>query len=112
MEAFEWRSWHVLLLFFTVIVGIFKSEIGNAINAFLIVQGRKYVEKEKIQILSSSGVWEDATIIDYSYEIPFSKKRGGVLVQYKNGDGNIYEEKFSFALWTTQRTRWLDTVAG
>jgi len=104
IKDFKLESWHVALFFFTFVVGIFKSEILNWSSSLMIVREKKFAENEPIQILSSSGEWEDAVVLEYQIAIPFTRA-GGVTLEYKNKDGSTYTEKLSFVNWKDQRTR-------
>lgn len=105
MSGFELKLWHIITLMFPFLIGLFKQDISNIIFAYTIIRSHKYEKDQKIQIMSNSGVWENCTIIEYDYNIPFRKKRGGILVKGIDSAGCEYLEKVSFNNWKQMRTR-------
>ena len=110
MKAFEPQAWHMVMFFITIVIGIFKNEIIAVLNSISNVGAKAYTKGQKIQILSPAGTWEDATVLNYSYMIPF-KQGGGVTIRVNDSAGHVYQEKLSFARWRQLRTRHIDTTA-
>ncbi len=105
MKGFELHLWHVVVIFSTIIAGIFKNEISGALYPIIFIREKGFEKNQKIQVLNSaSGVWEDITIVQYIYAIPFIKG-GGVLVHHNDSNGDFRREKISFTTWRAMRKR-------
>ncbi|WPD22059.1 MAG: hypothetical protein SD837_17865 [Candidatus Electrothrix scaldis] len=104
MQHFELESWHIMVFFFTIILAIIKNDITNAVHSFFIIKSQKHFKGKEVQILSPAGTWDNITIVDYTYDIPFIEG-GGVIIQQKDQNGKIFKEKISFTNWKAQRMR-------
>lgn len=103
-SRFVLEQWHIIVIFFTIIAGLFKAEVVCAVNAFItIIEQRKY-RGCNAQLLGPDGSWQQINIESYQQEIPFIRS-GGVLVLHKDENGQITQEKFSFENWKAQRIR-------
>ncbi len=63
MKAVQIESWHVLIFFFTLVIGVFKTEITDFLYAILFLRNELDEKGKHIQILSPGGAWEDATVV-------------------------------------------------
>ncbi len=99
------KAWHIATVAISMLLTLFKQEISNTIYAFSLIRSKKFHENQPIQIMSSGGVWEDFTLIKYTYFIPFRRLNGGVTVEGKFSTGKTYSEKLSFQTWKSLRTR-------
>lgn len=104
MKHFDIQAWHVVTFFLTFIVGIFKDEIKNMAWSILQLCKKKFAKGQEIQILNSSGTWNNATIIGYHLEIPFIKS-GGVVVTHIDENEHEHEEVILFNTWKQLRKR-------
>lgn len=105
-SKFVLEQWHIIVIFFTIVAGIFKAEVVSAVNAFItIIEQRKYRGCEA-QLLGPDGSWERIKIVSYQQEIPFVRS-GGVLVRHIDEQGQVSQEKFSFDNWKIQRIRFI-----
>ena len=77
----------------------------NIISAIILVHDRRFLDKERIQIMDPAGEWRDVSIVCYRHEIPFCRQHGGVTVCYKDSGENRFHETFSISTWKTMRVR-------
>ena len=102
MNGFELESWHLMALFGTMVLSIFKDDISSAIKSTIMIHEQKKNVGKKILLLTATGEWTPATIQRYQHEIPFVRG-GGVFVKYDEPVDGYDEEKMSFSTWQSQR---------
>ena len=107
MTGFELQAWHILVMFFTIVLSIFKTDISNIIKFSVMIHEQKALVGKIVLLLNPSGVWTKATINEYVNEIPFIRA-GGVFVTHDDTELGNPQEKISLSNWQTQRIRVAD----
>lgn len=105
MNGFEIEFWHVLVFFFTVLLGIFKTDISALAQSLILIWHKAGTEGQKIEIPDPAGVWKEVTIIRFVVANPFRKTGSpGVVLEHKEGE-ETYQEVLSFSNWNAIRKR-------
>ena len=104
MNGFELQEWHIVVLLFTIVAGILKSDITSAIKSSIVIKEQKGNVGKKVLMLAPTGDWLETTILGYQHEIPFIRG-GGVTVEHHDDEKGYIQEKLSFTNWGAQRLR-------
>lgn len=99
-------NWFLVMIILPVLVGFFKTEIGNLLTAWNVYRLRAFDAdgnpntSDRVQILNgATGKWGNATIEKYKFCL--SSRRRGVYLLYPDGG----REKVSFIHWAAFRKR-------
>ena len=104
MENFTLKEWHIVMIFFTLILSIIKNDLISALKTAILINEQRGLRGKTVLILSSTGNWHKVQIQSYQYEIPFIRS-GGVFIAHSDEQGNHIQEKISFNNWQLQRVR-------
>ena len=100
------NNWLVVAIVLPLVIGFFKTEIGNLIIAYNVYRLRAFDAdgnpdtEEPVQILNgATGEWGDVVVERYRFWA--HKKERGVYLRYPDGG----REKVSFLAWAGWRKR-------
>jgi len=100
------NNWLWTLVVFPIIIGVFKTELGNIWKAWRTYQLRAFdadgnpATSDRVQLLNgATGEWGDAIIEKYKFTL--NAKKRGVYLLYPDGG----REKVSFLDWAGFRKR-------
>jgi len=65
MENFVLKEWHLLVIFLTILGGIFKNEIISTLGALIIIFEQRKFKGKNVYLLTPTGEWEEITIVRY-----------------------------------------------
>ena len=103
MHNFAVEAWHLMAVFATIVIGIFKQDISLTVTAYMTVSAQKHLLGQTIEIQSPTGDWEQVTLVEFRVPVPFIK-RGGVFVEHQV-NGNRLTEKITYDAWHHLRIR-------
>ena len=84
----------------SVLLGIFKSELGKIFTALGVYLRREFMPGDKVFIMSgATGEWGQVTI--YKYKFALSANKRGVYITHADGGG----ERISLLSWALMRKR-------
>ncbi len=105
VEEFKLEEWHVLVIFFTILFSVMKTDISNAIKFAIITREQRKNIGKQILMMQSTGEWKKILIVDYHYDIPFIRA-GGIIINHLDEGEHFIHEKLSLINWSSHRVRY------
>ena len=90
IQAYFWPA------FLAVLIGIFKSQLGDAIKAFSVLSRRGSNIGSVVELLGPDGSWCPVRIIGMYFPFPFKKKRGVHVITESDDKKRLY---FTLSNW-------------